>query len=286
MNTHIFYHGNCPDGFTAMYVALVQHPSAVTHECHYGPAFKWPQEKSFCYIVDFCPTRAEIEDGITQGHRIIILDHHETAEAALKGLDAPNLTVQFDMKRSGAGIVWDWFYGGITGESPSMGYSPLVAYVQDRDLWRHELQYSKEINAYIMSMDYTVENWLQIDGWLRSRFIDCKNEGAAILRCKAKDTAMIIKQAQFAFIGGHKVPVVNATSLWSEVGDALLAAYPDAPFAASYCDLKGERRMWSLRSKQGENSFSVSQIASMYGGGGHRNAAGFRSGKPPVEPHA
>ena len=37
-------------------------------------------------------------------------------------------------------------------------------------------------------------------------------------------------------IGGHLVPVVNASVFFSEVGERLCQLYPDAPFAGYYFD--------------------------------------------------
>lgn len=48
--------------------------------------------------------------------------------------------------------------------------------------------------------------------------------------------------------------------------------FPDAPFSASYCDRGDGKRSYSLRSL---GDFDVSAVARMFGGGGHRNAAGF-----------
>ena len=46
------------------------------------------------------------------------------------------------------------------------------------------------------------------------------------------------------------------------------------PFAACYLDT-ADSRVFSLRSRR-EGGVDVAKIAESYGGGGHRNAAGFR----------
>lgn len=71
-------------------------------------------------------------------------------------------------------------------------------------------------------------------------------------------------------IGGYAVPVANLPyTMASDAGHKLAES---APFGACYWDTP-EGRVFSLRS-QGE--FDVSEIAKQYGGGGHKNAAGFR----------
>src|SRR5260370_39965031 len=81
-----------------------------------------------------------------------ILDHHKTAQAALEG--APYAT--FDMKRSGAGLAWDYLM------SSDGGYNFIerpwwVNYTEDQDLWNWALPGSQTINAYLMVQPRTVE---------------------------------------------------------------------------------------------------------------------------------
>jgi oligoribonuclease NrnB/cAMP/cGMP phosphodiesterase (DHH superfamily) len=73
-------------------------------------------------------------------------------------------------------------------------------------------------------------------------------------------------------IAGHEVPVVNTSIAWSEVGDTLVKKNPDALFVASFTQFE-DQIMFSLRSR---SEFDVSEIAKKYGGGGHKNAAGFK----------
>ena len=270
MTATYFYHANCTDGFTAAWAAWRTDPTGTFTPVHYGQTLPEPSTR-LVYFLDFCPPRETLDD-LSARHSVCVLDHHLTAQAALRGWEGG--TQVFDMERSGAGIAWDWFHD--VNRRP-----PLITYVEDRDLWRFKLQYSREINAYIGSWPYDFSRWSSIDTWLRTAFRDCRKEGAAILRAEAKMTAMICDQSTRAYVGGHLVPVVNATSLWSEVGNELLRRFPDAPFVASYGDHNSGNRVWSLRSRK-EDTFDVSAIASMYGGGGHRNAAGFRTKRPTI----
>ena len=83
---------------------------------------------------------------------------------------------------------------------------------------------------------------------------------------------MMADQATVRQVGGHTVPVVNATAYFSEVGEVLCMRFPDAPFTAYYFDRADGKRQWGLRSRGG---FDVSEVAKTYGGGGHAAAAGF-----------
>ena len=55
-------------------------------------------------IVDFSYGRETLEMMAGETDRILILDHHITAEKALAGLPY----AYFDMKKSGAVLAWEW----------------------------------------------------------------------------------------------------------------------------------------------------------------------------------
>ncbi len=75
-------------------------------------------------------------------------------------------------------------------------------------------------------------------------------------------------------IAGYTVPIVNApSSIGSELLNQLSAGFP---FAAAYEDKPGHRS-WQLRSG-GDKAVDVSEIAALFGGGGHQRASGFSTG--------
>ena len=85
--------------------------------------------------------------------------------------------------------------------------------------------------------------------------------------------AEIGRLSRRGMIDGNEVPLCNCPPMFaSEVGHWLLEENPFAPFAATYSD-QGKSRGYSLRSR--DDRLNVSEIARKFGGGGHRNAAGF-----------
>src|SRR5262249_14388588 len=97
-------------------------------------------------------------------------------------------------------------------------------------------------------------------------------EGKAIERKHFKDIEELVGVFKHRrVIGGHDVPVSNLPyTLTSDAGHLMAKG---EPFAACYWDTP-EGRVYSLRSTEG--GIDVSTIAKAYGGGGHRDAAGFR----------
>lgn len=275
----VVYHDNCPDGFTATWaVWRALGDDAEYRAMNYGQHLPSPPSDYAgrrLIFVDFSLPRTELEQLIMAGAQVEVYDHHKTAEADLRGLVGAK--VVFDMERSGAGIAWDEFT--LDKEALWLGVRPrLVAYVEDRDLWKWELPSSREVSEYLFSLDRTFDEWNRVDcamghnaSTLSDGFMALVDTGRALLRAKRLRVAIICKNAQWLTFGEHRLPVVNTASDFSEVGEYLCAAFPSAPCGGYYFD-RADKRQWGFRSLGG---FDVSELCKLYGGGGHKAAAGF-----------
>lgn len=270
------YHGNCADGFTSAWVLR----NALGEENVDFYAGVYQEDPPDCtgrevFIVDFSYKRPVMDKIIEQASNVTILDHHKSAAEDLKGIfdpvDCPDRKVEgiFDMNHSGAMLAWLWFNDAGTENPPW-----IVRQVEDRDLWRFELFGTREIQANIFSYEYTFENWDKISTQLEDEqgIESFMSEGRAIERKHHKDVAELVAVCKRRMlIGDHDVPVASLPyTLTSDAGHLMAQ---DEPFAACYWDTP-EGRVFSLRST--EDGIDVSAIASMYGGGGHKNASGFR----------
>jgi hypothetical protein len=138
------YHGNCADGFTAAWAVRKKHPETEFHPGIYG------QEPPACtgrdvIMVDFSYKRPVLLEIAKQAKTVLILDHHKSAEADL--VDLPeNVTIHFDMDRSGAMMAWEYFH-------PDTKPSFLIKHVQDRDLWRFSMEQTRAFQANLFSMN-------------------------------------------------------------------------------------------------------------------------------------
>ena len=95
--------------------------------------------------------------------------------------------------------------------------------------------------------------------------------GCDILRAQTKMLRdMLDLTRTTAIIGGYAVPCANLPPVFASEAGNILAER--APFAATWYDCGDGMRAVSLRS---HGAVDVSLIAKQYGGGGHRNAAGF-----------
>lgn len=262
----VIYHANCADGFTAAWCAWLKYGDEAEYiPAQYGDPPPDVKGQDDVLIVDFSYPRDALLSMKKQVLNLRVFDHHKTAEADLAGLDF----CVFDKERSGAGLTWDLLHS----DEPRPA---LVSYVEDRDLWRFKLPYSKEVNAYIGSHLYDFEMW----DMMRSKIAsvgatghgDCISQGVAIIRAMDKHVQSQLPLATIGRLYGnnnYKVPILNCTYAISEMIGALSEGHP---FAVGWFERTDGKIVYSLRSR---GDFDVSEIARQYGGGGHKNAAGF-----------
>ncbi len=242
-NRLCIYHKNCADGLGA---ALAVYNSK-----------EWGKDTEFL--------SAQYGDA----ESLLVIDHHKTAEEALKGLDF----CIFDMNYSGAMLTWDYLHKPLNVEK----VPELIRYIQDRDLWKWEMEQSREVSAALASYPMELEIW--------DRFLDdseveqLKLEGEGILRYQQTQIDRAIYQwnnsEQYIHLedgagSSYTVPVLNTSTLISEICGELAKGWP---FAAVYFDTTDGKRVYSLRTRDSDTD--VSAIAKHNGGGGHPAAAGF-----------
>ena len=280
------FHGNCADGFSAAWAVWRRWGDAVQFVPGvYGQDPPDVTGKAVL-MVDFSYKRPVLEQMSKSAASITILDHHKTAQADLETFailnpvsaddiedilastqpGIGNIRAEFDMSRSGAVMAWQFCH-------PGEPIPRLLLYVQDRDLWLFKLGFSREVAAYIFSFPYEFGQWdwmvEQAEGPQLQTAIEA---GAAIERKHQKDVAELLSQTtRTMVIGGHTVPVANLP--YTMASDAAGKLSEGQPFAACYFD-RPDARVFSLRSRG--DGLDVSEIAKAYGGGGHKNAAGFQ----------
>ena len=145
----VIYHANCPDGFGAAWAAWkLLGDRAQYLPASYGDPIPNVAGKNVA-ILDFSYSRYDIKKMIEKANSLIVLDHHKTAQENLAGIPE----AQLDMSRSGAIVSWQFFHGS---EDPPI----FLRYIEDRDLWRFELEDSKAVSAALTSLvDFTFESF-------------------------------------------------------------------------------------------------------------------------------
>jgi oligoribonuclease NrnB/cAMP/cGMP phosphodiesterase (DHH superfamily) len=174
--------------------------------------------------------------------------------------DVPN--THFDMNHSGVVLSWNFFHPG--KEPPK-----FLKYIEDRDLWKWELPYSKEFSAAFDMVPFDFEEFDKFKD--ESVIDDAISRGGYILAYSKTVLKKIGSMSVSRNFMGHSALVVNASHWMSEIG-ATLSPNCDVAIIWYYSHKHSEYKV-SLRSFHDHGD--CSELAKKYGGGGHKKAAGF-----------
>jgi len=191
---------------------------------------------------------------------LVIIDHHKVASWA-SDLDEGH----YDPRHAGCVLAW-WFF------NPGPPIPPLLLHIDDRDRWVFRLDETRDVVAGLLVEPRTFEHWqtLAWDMWQLERL---QKQGAGINAYANQRIREIAKHAKLRTIGGVLMWVCNGPRTWrSDLGHVLakrdegvgLVYTIDEAAGVVHCSLRSDGRV------------DVSKIASVYGGGGHATAAGFR----------
>lgn len=276
------YHGpGCMDGLVAAWSIWKRWPDIQFVPAQYGQEPPDVADKSVL-IVDFSYKRDVLLRMAERAKYIVVLDHHKTAQADLADFIDPALkfpdgwipraaghqiAALFEMDKSGARLAWEYGHPG--------NYVPMmVQNVEDRDLWRFQMPWTREVHAYLTSCDLdfpTIDGIAaQIDD--RDLFKPIVIAGASILRQHNKNVdAMLAATLRRGMIAGYDVPMANLPPVFaSDAGNVMAKG---EAFAAVWYEKRDGTLSFSLRSAA--DGVDVSEVAAKYGGGGHVHAAGF-----------
>jgi hypothetical protein len=265
------FHAGCPDGFGAAWAVRRAWGSEAEfvprgHEDPFDPE---DYDGDLVVFVDIAVDNARLRALGECAARLVVLDHHVStlehyrAEPSLDAaLRAAGHLVHFDLAHSGAMLAWQHFHG----DAPP---PDLLRYVEDQDLWSWKLPWSDAVNAAIGSYPRSFECW---DVLAARPARELAEEGQSIVRGHRADVDRLLRTSHPVAIGTKRIEAVNSPLLRSTIGHELArrAAF-GAPWGMLY-RLNGDRVDVSIYSI---GDLDVSRIARDFGGGGHRNAAGF-----------
>lgn len=274
--TVVVYHGGCQDGYTAAMIAhralkaLARDASVTFVPWYHGRTSSVTGlDGEAILVLDLAPPRATLLDWIerTRG-RVLVLDHHKTGAADLAGVDSQY--VVFDQERCGASLAWRYFH-------PDVPQPRMVSYVEDNDLWRKALPKTNEFTNYLASVPFEFDAYERL---LDDQFLDSVvfPIGEGMLRQSEASCAQLLRRAyqRLTRVGGRwaLIAYVPSAILKSELGNQVFKHCPFADFSAvGTPDHTRGSTAFSLRSQ--DNRQDVSAVAALFGGGGHRNAAGM-----------
>jgi oligoribonuclease NrnB/cAMP/cGMP phosphodiesterase (DHH superfamily) len=281
--TEVHYHKNCKDGFMAAYLFhrfecyAMMTRNVIYTAVQYGdepPALH--ADTDTLIIVDFSYTVEQTEQYKAQVTNLIFMDHHLTAAENHGGYcfcEEPNgkgiFTKIIKEQRSGAGLMME-FLDSVGYEIPEPLVLAALA-VEDRDLWRFELEDSKYWTQVLSNTPMTFQDW------------DDLFHNSETIRLALEKAKVQVEQYEFMVSNYAKLAItiensrgsmalVNcASNFASSVGEALSKTHA---FACMFVVVpKTKIVICSLRSDS-KTGMDVSVLAKKLGGGGHKTAAG------------
>lgn len=258
----IFYHKNCLDGFTSAWAAWKKFGAKADY---IGldprrPAVSNLKNKTIFFLDIIC-SESDLKKLVRENKNVTVIDHH----ASRKDMIHFASEAVFDLAHSGAALSWQYFH-------PHKKMPMLVRHIEDYDLWRFRLSGTKEINSFLAIQDFTFKNWDKATADFenpakRKKILEA---GKLLVHADEIITKRLIDRGQKVRFVGKFALAINSPVLNSEIGQEILRR----GFAVGivWKEENGDIDV-SLRSKKG---IDVSKIAKKFGGGGHKNAAGFR----------
>jgi hypothetical protein len=263
----VIYHANCPDGFTGAWLLW----RAFGDEAEYRPANHGDAPPDVAgkdvYIVDFSYPRDVLQDMHSKAASLHVWDHHKTAEENCRGLDF----CTFDMDRCGSRLLFETYIrDNFSGTWWHDKTREFVRYIDDNDRGVRALPNTDEVRAAYCATPFSFPQWGALvakgcDEWVQT--------GRQILGYQQLCVDQHAPTATRRRLRGcdYKVPIVNLT--FKHIVSPLLGELAEhVPFAAAFW-FDGKQWTFSLRSREGGTD--VSKVAQGFGGGGHKNAAGF-----------
>lgn len=280
MKPLVIYHAHCTDGFGAAYAAwkkfgdLAEYVPMNYGEPEHGDVdllqakIGTPDNRQV-YVLDFSFPIDITKWLIKNSAFFVWLDHHKTAFEMWAGderelyLDETEYTnIILDNSKSGAMLAWEYFH-------PSNELPIIIRHIDDRDRWKFNLRGSKEIHASLQTeKPWTFEMWDALTS--NDNYGALFSQGGAILKAQTQQVASTASYSRKCQIGDATGLSVNTNVHISEVGHEL--AKKSGSFGLIWYLNADNRANCSLRS---EGDYDVSAIARRFGGGGHKNAAGF-----------
>lgn len=267
-NIVVIYHDQCRDGFGAAYAAWKKFGDTAS----YLPAKTQAQvpaglSDKEIYIVDYSFKLPELEVLRAANKSVVVIDHHRTSKAAVTAF--PENVYRDD--NSGAVLAWNYFH-------PNTEVPLLLKYIEDHDLWKFELEHTREFGAAFGEYEQDFETWDKLVQNLSDRddFTRFISLGATIARFEDRLVQKMLAFKELVSFEGHEVYSLNTDRIYRSILGHHLATMNSTKgriaIGIVYYRYDGMVHC-SLRSN---GNVDVAVIAEKYGGGGHKNAASIR----------
>ena len=282
-DTVVYYHAHCADGFGAAFAAWVKFGDSAEYiACSYGE--EAPPEPQYAgrdvHIVDFSFPKPVMMSIMEHARHVTWLDHHKTAfemwcetEREYYVSVGADHVIVLDNNQSGALIAWGKY-------NPSYDTPFIIKCIDDRDRWQFRIEQSRALHAGLLAeRPWSFEQWMGYTHLVHNGGASgLVTKGRALLASDKLQRDSIRENTRDCVVplADHPTPrpvaiglAVNAPVQMSEIGNEL--AQKSGTYGLVWYMGENGKAKCSFRSI---GDYDVSRIAKLYGGGGHKNAAG------------
>ena len=264
----VFYHDD-EDGFTGAWAAWKKlKDKALYISINYG---RYPNDYFLqingkeIYFIDCFVDMDEMKN-MAEKNKIILIDHHLSSKEIAKILPGS----LHDITRSGAVLSWQYFH-------PNKKTPRFLLHIEDEDIWKFKLPFTKEISAVLELYDFDFKKWDKLvkifESKDKKKYSGLVKTGKILLKYQEALINKIIERGHKAVFEGYESFVVNSPVFISEIGHKIYEGTGKVAIVWSHRKKSGNKKIIvSLRS---DGKINVAELAEKYGGGGHKAAAGF-----------
>lgn len=261
------YHKSCNDGTAAAAVLLKKFPQAQLFPLGHNyvltdlDPIRNIKEIDEIYFVDCA---IGINELLAVAKKVTVIDHHISIKEELDALAKDGkINYIFDNKKSGSSLAWSYFF-------PAEPIPEIIKYVEDSDLWNWAYgETTKYVTNYLSLNMNMPEVFLSLFG---ENIEHIKKDGSIITRYADSNIERIMREVRpiKLKIGDHEVFAYNVTMYQSAVGNNLSKQIGGV---VTMFTIKGEKVKLDFRCGDGHEPSAI-DLATLLGGGGHRNASG------------
>jgi len=265
------YHSADLDGHCSGAIVKCNYPKCKLYGVDYGQKIPWEliSEHDKIFLVDFS---FEYNDMVKliNNYNIIWIDHHKSA---IESMSCHQVFGNQEVGRGACELTWEYIF-------PEKKIPLAVKFLSQYDVWNHSdertlpFQYGMRIlDTYPNNQELWQSLFRVYNNGLTYDIID---QGETVLLYIEKENKILSKQSFKLEFEGYKCIAVNKSGnskMFDFVKD--IDKY-DIKLTFMY-----KYNSWTIIMYTSQDNVDVSKIALKYGGGGHKQAAGFQINKLP-----
>lgn len=216
------------------------------------------------YIVDFSYPPEVLRRIATSATKVVVIDHHKSAIEQLRGVDMPsNVELILDDSKVGCLLTWERFFRFDPPE--------ILLDIADRDMFIGDRPNANATSMFVRTLNVSPRGFVEF--FAPAQYKEVVDRGEAMwayhywLCSQAKVVESSLDGIRCGFTECPGALVSDTARIWLEKN-------PDIDLFVAHSIESRTQAIVGLRSRKG-SSVDVSEIAQKYGGGGHKNSAGY-----------